>query len=377
MLDVPNILKRASDKMGLVRTKYVENKTPTSIDNIAIMPFFGDMRSTFILSSLLLRKYREETKGSKYFILATWPGYEGLFPYVDEFWAVKDEASLDKLNKGVNGFENDSSLYTIIRKEMNHWFYDVTDHTTFAPLYNKGFLQEYFERYKNIKRALPLVPSATSIGLDFGRQIASKGLKVFIYPAKYVQGWRHNHQVYIKTEKKFWLALVEQLLENNITPVVYKNQFTHDLSNDTQDCLFVWDDNLARILAVMRTTGCVLDMFSGISRLAIAARTPFVAMDERARYFGLKEYEVDDLCGEMVPKEYIFGFTTIIENDDKTAWRTNLFDNVIARLNKFLPELDRDKWPSTSESYEIVPYDRVRKFKTKKLGTKFIKIEHD
>lgn len=377
MLDVPNILKRASDKMGLVRSKYTESKVPTSIDNICVMPFFGDLRSTFVLSSLLLRKFREETRSSKYFILITWPGMEAMFPFVDEYWTYKDEGGLEKLQKGLNVFENDSALYTLLRKELNHWFYDVVDSKAIATLYNNGFADDYFERFKNIKRYLPLVPSTTSLGMDFGRQIASKGLKVFIHPAKQVIGWRHNHQVYIKTEKKFWLTLTERLLENNITPVVYKNQFSHDISSDAQDCLFVWDDNLAKILAAMRTTGCVLDLFTGISRLAIAARTPFVAFDERSRYFGTKEYEIDDLCGEQLPKEYIFGFTTIIENDDKNGWNANLFDNVIARLTKFLPKLDRDSWPSTSESYEIVPYERVRKFKNKKLGTKFIKIEHD
>ena len=50
----------------------------------------------------------------------------------------------------------------------------------------------------------------------------------------------------------------------------------------------------------MRMTGCVLDVFSGISKLALAARTPFIYVDDRARYVSLKEVELDDIGNCLV-----------------------------------------------------------------------------
>ena len=85
---VADFLSRASDRNGFIRERFEERKIPTDHSSLIIMPFFGDLRSSCILSSLLLQRYREETKGSKYFIFASWPGFQGLYPYVDEYWAI-------------------------------------------------------------------------------------------------------------------------------------------------------------------------------------------------------------------------------------------------------------------------------------------------
>jgi sporulation protein YlmC with PRC-barrel domain len=120
-----------------------------------------------------------------------------------------------------------------------------------------------------------------------------------------------------------------------------------------------------------------VDFFSGISRYALAARTPFVCFDERIKFSSLKEYEINDLCGKKVPKEYIFGFSTIIESGDKASWSSNLIDHLLVKLDKVYEKMDRDSWPSSSETNDIVPYDSVRKIKNKKLGSRFIKINRD
>jgi hypothetical protein len=125
----------------------------------------------------------------------------------------------------------------------------------------------------------------------------------------------------------------------------------------------------------MRSCGCVLDVFSGISRWAIAARTPFVCFDERARFNALKEYEINDICGKEVYKEYIFSFAALIESEEKSVWSSNIFDHMVVKLNKVCGGIDRDSWPSSAEVDEIVPYDTVRRTKNKKLGSRFIKVE--
>jgi len=120
------------------------------------------------------------------------------------------------------------------------------------------------------------------------------------------------------------------------------------------------------------------DFFSGFSRIAIAARAPFLALNERNKYIKTKEYELDDLCcDDDLPRQYIFSFTTILEAGNPALWNVNIFDSVIARLNTFLPTIDRDALPTGSEITERVPYKKVRKREAKRLGLKFIKVEQD
>lgn len=379
MFDVPTSLKRAADQNNFQRVRFREADIPTSIENVTMLPFFGDMRSTFIMSSLLLRRVKEELRGSKYFVLASWPGYEGLFPYADEYWTVRDEALIEKLRKGTKGFENTSANYTLLHKGFNKFFYEVLDSTIIKPYYDHGIQQEFFDRFKRVKVSLPDVPSAASLGESFLTNIGKRsGFKVFVYPAREVYSWRRGHSEKIRVSESFWIALLERLVEGDITPVVYRDSFTHDMSpHMTNECVHIWDQSMFKVMGAMRATGCVLDLFSGISRIAIAARTPFLLVDERARYIGEKEYEIDDLCGQNLPREHIFGFTTILENGNKSDWNRNVFDGVVAKLHSFLPKLDRDTWPSTSASYEVVPYDNVRKYKVKRLGTKFIRTPRD
>ncbi len=166
MIDSQNFLKKAAEKCGAVRLKYKESNLPTSSENIVVFPFFGDTRSSFILSSLILRRIKEEQKSSKYFVLLSWPGHEGLYPYVDEYWQIEEEASLSKLRSGQKGFENDSSLYALILKSLNQYFYDVIDVDFISNYYSRGITKEFFERFKHVKLSLPSIPSGSSLGLE-------------------------------------------------------------------------------------------------------------------------------------------------------------------------------------------------------------------
>ena len=73
-LPVNTILKKASDRISFDRVKYQEKNVPTHIENVCCMVFFGDIRSQFLASSMLMKRVKEELFGSKYFILCSWPG---------------------------------------------------------------------------------------------------------------------------------------------------------------------------------------------------------------------------------------------------------------------------------------------------------------
>jgi hypothetical protein len=132
-----------------------------------------------------------------------------------------------------------------------------------------------------------------------------------------------------------------------------------------------------KVMAAMRLTGCVLDVFSGISRFALAARTPFICVDDRGRYVGTKEFEIDDLCGFNIPKKYIFSFSTIIDGGNRTTWDFDIFNLLVARLRDFLPLIDREQLPPATYSLENVSYDVVREKKLKRIGARLLKTPKD
>jgi len=380
MSSVVEFLKRSAERNGFVRERFEERKIPTDHSNLIVMPFFGDLRSTMVMSSLLLQRYRQEVKNSKYFILASWPGFQGIFPYVDEYWAINDEAHIKKFYEQSDGFRNKSDLTTIYTRNLNEFFRDVVDYKELIPYYQNGFTSKFFEKFSTTKRFLPFVPSSTVLGKDFNRELSTKaGYKVFIHPSIFAKQWHIGRSQNIRTKREFWTELVEKLLANNYVPVIWQNYLSYDISQEfVGRCLFIGETDVVRVLSAMRTTGCVLDVFNGLSRLAILARCPFVAVDERSRYTNLKEYEIDDLCASDIPKEYIFTFSTKISDGNPYNWSLDIFQSILKKLDSFLPELNRDEWPSTGETTEVVPYkEYVRTNERIKLGTRLLKITRD
>lgn len=378
MFSTLEILKKSSDKLGLKRIVYDDKKVPTSMDNVVVFVFFGSTRNLFILSSLLLRRIREETKGSKYFIVLSWPGTECLFDFADEFWTISDESLLEKISNGVDGFKNNSSNYSMIIRGLNEWFYEILTSKDLENYYENGFKKEFFDKFKHIKVNLPSIPSSASLGMNFARSLNSQDLKLFIYPSKTIEVWKSGRLEKIKISKTFWTELIDVLIKEKYFPIIYKDLFSYDVSGDfTKDCIHAWNMDMSKVLSTMRSTGLVLDFFNGISNLAICARTPFLCFDERNCYNTRKQHEIDDLCAKDLYKEYIFTFGTIITVEDTNHWKNNLFNILLGKLNNMFPKLSRDNLPSTAESNTIVPYSVVRVNKNKKFGARFIKIKKD
>lgn len=380
-MDVAGLLRKAAEKTGFNREKYDERLIPTDAANIAVMPFFGDLRSLFVLSSILLKRFREQYRASKYFVLCSWPGFQSLFPYVDEYWGVADESIISNFYSGASQFKNKSSYSSAYYRNLNHYFFEdvIIPHEEFKDIYGNGIENKFWQKYREIKRTLPGVLSSSQLGKDFNKELASRGgYKIFVYPSIHLTTWHNGETTTIKTSKDFWVFLLKRLIKEKYTPVVYKGLLTYDVSSElTDNCVYVTEPDMGKVISAMRATGCVLDIFSGISRYALAARCPFVMVDERARYAALKEYELDDICGSNLPKQYIFSFPTIIEGGGPDTWDFNILNNVIARLNNFLPELNRDEWPSTGESTEVISYEKVRQKKNKRLGTRLLKVPND
>jgi hypothetical protein len=102
--------------------------------------------------------------------------------------------------------------------------------------------------------------------------------------------------------------------------------------------------------------------------MAIAARCPFVAVDERIRFITQKEYEIDDLTCKDIEKQYIFSFSsTMLLSGTKADWKTSILDNVLVKLSnmeyKLSPAVEVD---------QMINFNLVRQHKLKRMGIRFI-----
>lgn len=370
MTQVNEFIKRAAIRSGFRREFFMEKNVPTSLSNLMFVPFYGDIRSTFNLSSLLLRQYKEKNK-DLYLIMCSWPGFHDLFPYVDEYWTLDEESSAKTLALEANNLYNPSGLAS----EINRGLLEVSNILSSNDLrawHNEGFTRKYWEDFKEVKRYLPDVPSSSKLSPQFINEMDRKpGKKIVVFPVTKMATWYRGQTVYMPVLRSFWDALIEMLLQEGYMPVVYQNWYTYDMSREFTDrCVYLTPRNVSDTMAAMRHVGLVLDVHSGISRLAMAARTPFIAVDERLRFIESGDYEVDDLCCQT-PRKYIFSFSTMLMTGGPSEWKDSLLDNILVTLKEFNPT-DSGNWGATNESYDSVSYDKVRERKAKRRGVTFI-----
>lgn len=365
---IADTVRRAAEFCRCSRVRFDDGQLPTSFSNISVLMLFGDLKSKFIQSSLILRRYIE-SRPSRYFIVCSWKGDEHLYPYVDEFWSMDNLEGLSAMARQADGFYNNSDVALELERNLRRFFEEVITADTFAEYYDKGLTKKFFDKFGQIAYYLPMIPSLPSEISKYYLRI--NGPKVFIHPVKNINLHRLTDKIQI-VPKKFWENLLEQLLANGFAPVIYQNYSTYDLTNqfDSSTCVPIVDRPMSEVLGAMRASDCVLDVFSGLSRLAIMARCPYVAVDERAKYNHFKEFEIDDLCGKGIPREIVYTFGTMLSEQPK-----NICSHLIKKVEAIVKDTKRDELPSTSEFLDLLSYDSVRKIKSKKLGTRLFKVE--
>lgn len=371
-VNLSDFLKRASHRAGVVREKYADNHAPDALAKIKVFLFFGDIRSEFILSTMLLHRLKQERC---YLIVCSYPGHYGIYPYADEFWTIENEDAIESLEKGANGFLNTSKNFYTYERSLLRYFENVEtfDQSSLSEYYDFGFTSKAAEEGVDF-----ILPSIPSVHMEISRNLSkSENKKIFIKPTKQIRYWRGAKQEYSKVNEKFWITLVERIIKEGYLPVIWQDYSTYALwSRFDNNCAFVAEHDLLTVLGAMRACDCVLDVFSGISRYAYIARCPSLCCDDRQRYIAFKEYEIDDLCRVAnknipTPIENVFSFSTIPEGN---SWN-NLFDHIFARLNSFLPILNKDELPTTMQFSSSLNFDNVRKIEKKRLGTRFIRIQ--
>ena len=372
-LTVSDFLKITSKKLNFQREKYLEKNIPNNYDQITVLFNLGDLRNTLSLSSMILPRYRKETKSLRYFIVFSYPGFSSLFPYADEYWSF-DQDNFLKIYNGSCGLDNTNNLKTIYLRHLNENFREVIKAESFNDIYEHFFLKRYWEKNKNIRIILPQIINSLASNDVFIDKYSKINLekKVFIFPNKTMQIIRKGKLIYEEIKSEFWINLIKKLLENNISVFCLKHPLTHDISAEfieSKNALFFNETDINQIMSIMRMSGCVFDFFSGVSRLAMVARTPYILADERIRYFNYKEYEFEDVVGESLQGERFFIFADLMNANNDLY--NNIASNIISKIDKINKN---NKGILSSEFIDkLSNYQNVRYYQSKKMGINFLK----
>ena len=374
---ISEFLTNTANKLNFKREKFIEKNVPTNFDQISVFFALGDLRSNIAVSTMLLPRIRKEKKALRYFIVFGYPQFSCLYPYADEYWSFNAEEKTEEIYYNSNGLDNFSNLKTIYLRHLNENFREVLKQEDLINLYNGCLQTSYWESNKNIRVILPQVSSGlVSFNEDIQKRFNNLGKnRLFIFPNKQMQIYRKNKLVFQQISINFWKNLIDKLLSLGIGLVVLKNSLTYDLSEffSNNDKVFnIAENDLEKIMSLMRLTGCVLDFFSGIGRYAAVARTPYIVADERYRYFKFKEYEYEDVVGKNIPIERIFLFADLINPSNNLF--ENVANNIINKIDKIVNGLQKNKGlPDALYSDFLSNYENVRFYQTQKLGVNFIK----
>jgi len=372
-------LEIVSERIKFTRKKYDNQLVPSDLDDLLIIPFFGDIKHTCILSSFILNNYKK-IKSSKYIILLSYPGFESIFPYVDEYWQPSDFSQIKQIFLKSNYFENNSEFYLNLFRSLNENFRTVIGSDFFKSLYNDKFNDKYWELFgkEDAKVLIPMIPSSAVINKDLIKNINSKNNKIFLLPSTHINSWSNGRYKKTLVSKNFYIELIKNLNKKEICPVIWNNNISYDLQDEFKDnteCLFINSNNLFEVLPIIRLTGCTLDIFNSLSKFSNIARTPSIILEERIKYYLSKEYEIDDLINLNLPGCRIFSFSSYIINGNKNYWESDIFKSINKSCREIIPFIDRENLPSTSEEDKNINLSIIRKIKKKKMGTKFIKIK--
>lgn len=374
---ISEFLSNTASRLNFKREKFVEKNIPTNFDQISVFFGLGDLRNTAAISTMILPRLRKEKKALRYFIVFGYPNFSCLYPYADEYWSFNNDDKFESIYYDSCGVDNSSSLKTIYLRHLNENFRDVIKQDDVSNIYDSCLKTPFWESNKNIRIILPQISSGL---ISFNEEIQKRfndlgKRKILIFPSKKIQIYRKNKLVFHHVDISFWKNLIEKLLKLDIGVVCVKNNLTYDISEfflNEKTIFNVVEQDLEKIMSLMRLTGCVLDFFSGIGRFAAIARVPYITIDERHRYFKFKEYEFEDVVGKNLPIERMFLFADLINPTNNLF--ENVAKNIINKIDKLINGLEKVKGlPSAPYLDYISNYENVRYYQTQKMGVNFIK----
>lgn len=364
MRETITILNDAAQYCGLSRIRFNNANVPRDPAEITAVFLPADFRSLSLASSLL-KVVRSQ---SKYAVLCSWPGYQSLFPYFDEYWEINPELSKTLFCKS-SGFATADSKMDKICRGLHYFFSNVINGDDVTDYYRNGFTNKFGQS----KLYLPAVPSGQMLGKEILRSICLNK-SVYLRPSTHLFEWKNNAHIQEPVNRLFWSSLIRYLLNTGFKPIVGHGLGCYDMSGEfTNDCIFLGTSSVDSTMAAMQTAGRVVDFFGGVARLAVLARAPFVAFDEYSRYSQSGDQNLDGTLLKELIKKYIFLSPTIIRHGEPFRWEEGVFAPLIDNLEDISITTTTAKTISTAESEEIIHLSVGPSVKSIRTGMRIIK----
>lgn len=362
MSEVFDYIQRVVSRCGIKREVYKDSSLPPTVTSVKVIVSFNDYKTDLILSTLVLPRVIDR---NQYTILLSWPGRSGLYNCVNEYWSLNDEMVVGDVARYI--YSNKSSKAIDYEKMLLKYFDNVVSASSLIePYYKNGLTKLYFDKFETLDYYLPTVPS-----VQLPSNHLSKGKRmVFLHPSKFVKVWAEGRERYSKIEQSFWEDLTQSLLDKQCLPVLFNDHFSYDLSDKfSHNCICVVEKNILAVLGIMRLCNCVLDVFSGISKYSIIARSPYVFCDERNRYFETCDYVLDDLCGGDLYKDNLFTFSPLLNTTNR-----HIIDSIVNKIISFIDNILDVPLPSSVECVKTLTYNSVRRTELRRLGSRLLKV---
>lgn len=371
-----DFLNRAASSAGLRRVRYDSQKQTTDPYNSIVLPLFCDRRYLYVASTLLGGLLREKRYGSRYFIIATYPGMADIFPFADEVWEPSRPGSASPILNQVEGFGENSPHVNSLIRSLNR-FMETIDPSDLREFYDDGIKRKFLEDFGPLERSLPDVPSAMLLGENIARKIKSSQQSVAVIPSKYGFTWERGKSRKLVVSSAFYNSWVERLLKEGYNPIIIQFPECHDISGNHENLLYFKEPIAKEALAVLRSAGILVDFFGDVKFMGYLARCGVVSFEERSRFSRLREFELIQSTVPDLPKEYCYNFSYTVETGESQSWNNNFFDLAIRRIKKIEKRIFRDEFPPATQLREEIDYRRIVREKIRKLGTRLIQIPLD
>lgn len=265
--EINDLLDNAASKCGFTREKFSQRAVPTEFQKIHVIVSYGEFDHIFVFNNLILPYLRSKTQyKDKYIVFVTWSGFSNLISNVDEVWSLKNQEMNEKLYEKAEGHKNYSDAHTIIIRNLNEYFRNVTKVEKFENMFNHGHNFSFHKEDMNITISKNQSGNINYLNKSVLEEInkLDESRRYFIIPFKYVRILVNGRINYYKITSNFWQNIVGRMTKKGFPIVLLKNCFTHDLSSHFVDCkeiCMIHENNWNNVIGYMKQTNMFIDFW--------------------------------------------------------------------------------------------------------------------
>lgn len=370
--DIKEIIETAAQRGSFIREKFDSRNLPDSMQKIIVLPVFSEISHLMVFANLILPSIRNDINfKDKYIIIVTWKGFAKFLPQADEVWSIKSTDNIDRFYEKVDGMMNKSEALSVVHRSLNEYFRNVVEPIRFANWFQNGFNRQNINR-DVIQIFKQSIPNINYLNQNVVKNINDLGEnKAFIIPFKYIKRWHLGKVVLHKLSPVFYQNVIDGLIAKNCKCVVLKNYLSFDLSKnylDNKNVFSIQEDDWFLVMAYMLATKMYVDLFSGISSLAMYCGCRSISIVERNFHTVSNSLELESCMTNNNTDVKLFSFFDL---------NSNLINKKLFFIDKLFSEIvntDFSKYIENHNSYSINLRsgldEKIKKFHPKFIGIK-------